>query len=107
MRRKAAGALMHIAVNETNKVLVAEAGAIVPLVQLLGDGDVRARQKAAGALMNIAGHAETQVLVAEAGAIAPLVQLLHAEEDTETRRFAQALLDAIAVCSEGIYFRKV
>eukprot|EP01033_Poteriospumella_lacustris_P014828 gene14828-10603_t len=107
VRQQAADALMHITANETNKVLVAEAGAIPPLVRLLGDSGVKAREKAAGALANIAGNAENQVLVAEAGAIAPLVQLLHAEEDAETRRFAQPLLDVIAVCSEGIYFRKV
>ena len=60
----------------TNRVLIAEAGGIPPLVELLRDGSADAKAVAALALGNLARDNGNKVLIAEAGGIAPLVQLL-------------------------------
>jgi vacuolar protein 8 len=57
--------------------IVAEAGGIAPLVELLRDGSAEAKLWAAMALGHLAcNRATNQVLIAEAGGIAPLVELL-------------------------------
>ena len=67
----------YLSVNADNKVKVAAAGAIPPLVALLGSGTSAAVQMAAAiALGNLsANNADSQVMVAAAGAIPPLVAL--------------------------------
>jgi len=63
--------------NENNKVLIAEAGGIPPLVDLLRNGNAEAKLEAARALCNLAfNNAANKVLIAEAGAIPPLVELV-------------------------------
>lgn len=57
--------------------VIAEAGAIQPLVGLLASGSTKCRTTAAAALGNLArGNAENQVAIFEANAVTPLVQLL-------------------------------
>ncbi|KAG1656174.1 hypothetical protein FOA52_008713 [Chlamydomonas sp. UWO 241] len=56
---------------------IAAAGAIPPLVQLMGPSlPADVQEKAAGILTNIAQNEDTVVAIAAAGAIPPLVQLL-------------------------------
>ena len=50
-----------------NKVLIAQAGAIAPLVTLVQSGTAGQKEHAAGALRNLAKNAENQVLIAKAG----------------------------------------
>ena len=73
----AAEALHVLARNNANSVLIAAAGAIPPLVELLRDGSADAKRWAARALGCIAYYDDAnKVLIAEAGAIPPLVELL-------------------------------
>ena len=79
----AAGALGALALvtharrSKDNKVLIAEAGGIPPLVQLLRDGTAEAKAQAARALGRVAYYLnDNQILIAEAGGIPPLVDLL-------------------------------
>ncbi|KAK7239659.1 hypothetical protein SO694_00028367 [Aureococcus anophagefferens] len=75
--RCAAGALVYLAWNDDNKVAIAAAGGIAPLVELVRSGCADAKGSAARALANLAsGNADNQVAIAAAGGIAPLVDLL-------------------------------
>ena len=63
--------------NGANKVAIAAAGGIPPLVQLLRDGSAKARWTAARALFSLAcDNPANKVAIAEAGGIASLVELL-------------------------------
>jgi vacuolar protein 8 len=75
-KQYAAGALANLAANAKNQVLIAQAGAIAPLVTLVQSGTAGQKENAAAALMNLTASAENQVLIAQAGAIAPLVTLV-------------------------------
>ncbi|KAH8098909.1 hypothetical protein JL720_1879 [Aureococcus anophagefferens] len=61
--------------NVANKVAIAEAGGIAPLVELLRDGSAWAKQLAVQVLWSLAYVENNTVLIAEAGAIPPLVEL--------------------------------
>ncbi|KAG1674308.1 hypothetical protein FOA52_013497 [Chlamydomonas sp. UWO 241] len=74
---------------------IVSAGAIPPLVQLLGPGasdDVQ--MAAAGALVNLAGN-DNQFTIADAGAIPLLVQLLGAGSADLGTNFAASALMAL------------
>ena len=76
LAENAAEALINLAANPENRVLVIKAGAIEPLVKLL-DGADRQKWIAAGALMILAiNNPDNQKAILEAGAIEPLVKLL-------------------------------
>jgi vacuolar protein 8 len=47
--------------------LIAQAGAIAPLVTLVQSGTAGQKEQAAGALKNLAANAENKVLIAQAG----------------------------------------
>ena len=72
----AARALRNLAYgNDANRVRIAEAGVVPPLVELLRDGSAGAKWEAAWALYYLAFNNDNKVLIAEAGGIAPLVDL--------------------------------
>ena len=62
--------------NDANEVLIAEAGGIAPLVELLRAGSAEAKAQAAWALGNLAHNDANKVLIAEAGGVPLLVELL-------------------------------
>ena len=69
-KEAAAGALRNLAVNADNKVAIAGAGAIPPLVALLSSGTAAGKEEAAaGALWNLALTPDNRVAIAGAGAI--------------------------------------
>ena len=72
----AARALGSLACSHANRVLIAAAGGIPPLVELLCDGSAYAKLSAAWALRNLARLENNKVLIAEAGGIPSLVELL-------------------------------
>ena len=53
-----------------------EAGAIVPLVELLRSGSADAKEQAAAALANLAVNDANKAAIVEAGGIAPLIELV-------------------------------
>jgi hypothetical protein len=55
--------------NEDNKAIVADAGAIPPLVDLLNSPVEKIQFSASGALSNIATRSQTQAIIGEHGAI--------------------------------------
>ena len=77
--------------NAKNKVLIAQAGAIAPLVTLLQSGTAGQKENAANALWSLARNAENQVLIAQAGAIAPLVTLVQSGTDGQKENATGAL----------------
>jgi vacuolar protein 8 len=85
VKRKAARTLGQLANhNPNNRVLIAEAGAIPPLVELLRDGS----EEAAWALGFLAHNADNKVLIAEAGGIPLLVELVR---DFKSKKATNAL----------------
>jgi hypothetical protein len=87
----AAGTLRSLAYNAENRVLIAQAGAIAPLVTLVQSGTAGQKRKAAGALRWLAFNDENEVLIAQAGAIAPLVTLVQSGTDGQKEEAAGAL----------------
>ncbi|KAH8049104.1 hypothetical protein JL722_12104 [Aureococcus anophagefferens] len=70
------GSLAFSSSNPENKVLIAQAGGIEPLVQLLHDGSAVAKVRAVWALQNLAEHnGANKLAIAEAGGIPLLVEL--------------------------------
>ena len=72
----AAAWLGSLADNESSRALIAGAGGIAPLVELLCDGSAGAKLEAALALRNLAYSNPYGVLIAEAGGIPLLVDLV-------------------------------
>ena len=71
--------------NRRNQDAIAEAGAITPLVSMLGSPSPPMQANAAGALANLArDHPENQAAIAKAAAIAPLCTLVR-EGSLETK----------------------
>ena len=87
------GDLAHY--DAANRVLIVEAGAIPPLVELLRDGSADAKADAAWALRSLALNAANRVLIAEAGGIAPLVELLR-DGDIYAKHWAADALRSLA-----------
>ena len=91
----AAGALWSLAIKDD----VATAGAIPPLVALLGaPGSAAVQSEAVGALHCLAGHANNEVRIAAAGAIPLLVALLGAHNTAVVQVKAAWVLRSL-VCS--------
>jgi len=101
-RQHAALSLRNLAAeNLENQEAIVQAGAIVPLVQLLQDADPNMREEAARALWNLARsnkevNGQNQVAIAQAGAIRPLIELLE-DEVPRVRVVAAAMLNDLAM----------
>ena len=95
----AAGALNDLAwENRANKALIAEAGGIPPLVDLLRDGSPEAKLRAAAALANLTltwTETTNRRLVGAAGATSPLIDLLR-DGSAEAKRWAVTALRNLA-----------
>ena len=77
--------------NARSRALIAEAGGIPLLVELLRDGSAKAKKEAAWALGNLACNAANRIAIAEAGGIPPLVELLRAGSAKAKEEAAWAL----------------
>ena len=78
-QEQAAEALGALAVNADNRVAIAQAGGIAPLVALTRSGSAGAREQAAGALRLLAINGDTSGAIANAGGIAPLGALTRSD----------------------------
>jgi len=88
--------------NENNKVLIAEAGGIPPLVDLLRNGNAEAKLEAARALCNLAfNNAANQVQIAEAGGIPLLVELVRNGGDANAFAIAKHSLLTLALNNDA------
>lgn len=76
-QRAAAGELRLLAKrNVDNRVCIAEAGAIVPLVESLSSQDARVQEHAVTALLNLSINEANKGLIVNAGAIPDIVEVL-------------------------------
>jgi len=75
----AAMELQTMALDSRSQVLMAQNGAIGPLVKLLQPGDPMVQASAAGALWNLAANEHNKFAIAQAGAIQPLVAMLYTD----------------------------
>ncbi|KAH8091992.1 ubiquitin-protein transferase [Aureococcus anophagefferens] len=91
--KTAVRALYHLACgNDANRVLIAEAGGVAPLLDLVRDGSAEAKRRAAWALGWLArNNGANKVLIAEAGGIPPLVELVRDGSAEAKQRAAWAL----------------
>jgi hypothetical protein len=81
--------------------LIAQAGAIAPLVTLVQSGTEGQKENAAGALRSLsANNAENKVLIAQAGAIAPLVTLVQSGTAGQ-KEYVAGVLSNLAVNALG------
>ena len=62
--------------SDINKVAIAAAGAIDPLVQMISCNSEACRMSAAAALRNLALNMDNKLLIADAGVVEPLIRML-------------------------------
>ena len=82
--------------NNANRVAIAQAGAITPLIKLVRLGSDGAKKVAVVALLNLANNDANAAAIAAAGGLAPLEQLAR---DGET--WASEALDAMRAAVEA------
>jgi hypothetical protein len=78
LMEEVAGALTNLAdTNEDNQEAIGKAGAVAPLIKLLGSGVRKSGQEeAAGTLMNLAASEANKAKMVSAGVLGPLLALL-------------------------------
>ena len=97
VQEKAAELLKHHAYNPRNRVEIAVAGALPPLVVLLRpQTSVAVRAEAAGTIWNLASIDDIKTKIVGAGAIPPLVALLGPSNTAELQELAAGALACIA-----------
>ncbi|KAH7691519.1 Zinc finger RING/FYVE/PHD-type protein [Dioscorea alata] len=96
----AASELRLLAKNDKdNRNLIAECGAIPPLVSLLYSKIKRVQENAVTALLNLSINDNNKILIAEAGTIEPLIQVLESGNN-EAKENAAATLFSLSVLEE-------
>ncbi|KAL5988208.1 hypothetical protein ACLOJK_035971 [Asimina triloba] len=92
-QRQAALELRLLAKNKTeNRLKIARAGAVKPLISLIQSSDVQLQEYGVTAILNISICSETKDLIVAAGAIKPLVRALRSGTPTAKENAAIALL---------------
>ncbi|XP_020229692.1 U-box domain-containing protein 14 [Cajanus cajan] len=100
-QRAAAGELRLLAKrNADNRVCIAEAGAIPPLVDLLSSSDPRTQEHAVTALLNLSINDSNKGTIVNAGAIPDIVDVLK-NGSMEARENAAATLFSLSVLDEN------
>ncbi|XP_047178612.1 U-box domain-containing protein 14 [Vigna umbellata] len=100
-QRAAAGELRLLAKrNADNRVCIAEAGAIPPLVDLLSSSDPRTQEHAVTALLNLSINESNKGTIVNAGAIPDIVDVLK-KGSMEARENAAATLFSLSVLDEN------
>ncbi|MCO5577311.1 hypothetical protein L7F22_031139 [Adiantum nelumboides] len=101
LQRAAATSLRVLARHiPDNRKLIANCGAIVPLVVLLDSPDLQTQENAVTALLNLSIDDSNKNEIAAAGAIDPLVQLLRTGS-AEARENSAATLFSLSVMDEN------
>jgi hypothetical protein len=98
MNACAARALLNLAGNPDNRLVISKKGAIKPLVSLLSTDSVDAQQAAAGALSNLALLVPVNRFF-DVGDVEPLVSLLQST-NAGTRQHASGALANLSVCPD-------
>jgi hypothetical protein len=91
----AAEALSKLAIEAENVAAIVQAGALPPLIVLLGESSAAARY-AASAIANLAsGNADNKVTIIKAGALTSLIALLSGGEEKAQENAAAALWNLV------------
>ncbi|CAN1270457.1 U-box domain-containing protein 3 [Linum perenne] len=85
--------------NKENRAIVAQSGAIPPLLTLLYTQAKITQEHAVTALLNLSIYEENKNMIAEAGAIEPLIHVLNSGSDTAKENSA-ATLFSLSVLEE-------
>ncbi|CAN6479462.1 unnamed protein product [Victoria cruziana] len=85
--------------NMENRVMIAECGAIAPLVSLLYSQDKKAQENAVTALLNLSINDENKCRIADAGVIEPLIHILKTG-NSEAKENSAATLFSLSVMEE-------
>ncbi|KAG2321650.1 hypothetical protein Bca52824_014863 [Brassica carinata] len=86
--------------NTDNRILIAEAGAIPVLVNLLTSEDVETQEKAVTCVLNLSIYESNKELIMLAGAVTSLVQVLRAGT-VEAKENAAATLFSLSLADEN------
>lgn len=101
VQRAAAGELRLLAKrNADNRIFIAEAGAVPPLVKLLSSTDGKTQEHAVTALLNLSIHERNKGLIVQLGAIHPVTELLK-HGSMEARENSAATLFSLSVIDEN------
>ncbi|KAJ7296244.1 hypothetical protein O6H91_10G051100 [Diphasiastrum complanatum] len=101
VQRNAAAELRLLAkYNMENRIVIAYAGAIKPLVALLASADPKTQENAVTALLNLSLNDNNKSEIAASGAIEPLVTVLQVGS-TEAKENAAATLFSLSVMDEN------
>ncbi|XP_047320138.1 U-box domain-containing protein 4-like [Impatiens glandulifera] len=83
--------------NMSNRILIANSGAIVFLVNLLQSSDARIQENAVTALLNLSINDNNKIAIANAGAITHLIHVLQTGSDEAKENSAATLYSLSAV----------
>ncbi|KAM0952731.1 putative U box domain, armadillo-like helical, Zinc finger, RING/FYVE/PHD-type [Dioscorea sansibarensis] len=86
--------------NSGNRILIAEAGAIPTLVDLLSDSDLKVQEHAVTSILNLSIYDENKEIIMLAGAIDPIIQVLRTGS-MEARENAAAAIFSLSVIDES------
>lgn len=86
--------------NVENRIIIADSGAIPPLISLLHSTDHQIQENAVTALLNLSINNNNKSEIAAANAIGPLVHVLHVGT-SEARENAAATLFSLSVMDEN------
>ncbi|KAJ0241155.1 U-box domain-containing protein 10 [Hirschfeldia incana] len=86
--------------NTDNRILIAEAGAIPVLVNLLTSEDVETQEKAVTCVLNLSIYESNKELIMLAGAVTSIVQVLRAGTE-EAKENAAATLFSLSLADEN------
>ncbi|KAI5077620.1 hypothetical protein GOP47_0007444 [Adiantum capillus-veneris] len=101
MQRNAATELRLLAkFNVENRIIIADSGAIPPLISLLHSTDPQIQENAVTALLNLSINNNNKSEIAAANAIGPLVHVLNVGT-SEARENAAATLFSLSVMNEN------
>ena len=86
--------------NMENRIVIANCGAIPPLVNLLLSADPKTQENAVTALLNLSINDNNKIAIANAGAIDPLIQVLEMG-NPEAKENSAATLFSLSVIEEN------
>ncbi|KAJ0981322.1 hypothetical protein J5N97_009577 [Dioscorea zingiberensis] len=86
--------------NAENRILIAKAGAIPTLVDLLSEGDLKIQEHAVTSILNLSIHDDNKVLIVLAGAIDGMIQVLRSGS-MEARENAAATIFSLSLVDEN------
>ncbi|KAG5250462.1 U-box domain-containing protein [Salix suchowensis] len=95
-------ALLNLSINEENKAIIAEAGAIEPIIQVLRSGNDGAKENSAATLFSLSVLDEYKAKIGRSGAVTALVDLL-GSGTSRGKKDAATTLFSLSIFHENKY----